>query len=208
MVSDFWLKNYKQSYKSCQIIDFLQELSRKEFRAMDLRKRKTLRSIKEAFYSLRESKNVEQISVTELVRKAEISKATFYLHYHDIFDLSEKLKQEVIRAVIARLEDPMEILSDSVSFMEKLVAALEAEKENIMPLFSGTQSAALPISIEASLKEYIFAHVPQLKNDARIHVYLSYHIQGGYYAYMENVEAVGYRQVISLIQELQTTRNE
>ena len=170
---------------------------------MDLRKKKTLRAIKTAFYTLRESKNVEQISVTELAQKAEISKATFYLHYHDIFDLSEKLKQEVIRAVMSRLEDPMEILTDSVSFMEKLVAALEAEKENVLPLFSGTQAAALPISLEASLKEYIFAHAPHLRIDARVNVYLTYHIQGGYYAYMENVERLGYDQVISIIEEIQ-----
>ena len=170
---------------------------------MDLRKKKTLRAIKTAFYTLRESKNVEQISVTELTQKAEISKATFYLHYHDIFDLSEKLKQEVIRAVMSRLEDPMEIPTDSVSFMEKLVAALEAEKENVLPLFSGTQAAALPISLEASLKEYIFAHAPHLRNDARVNVYLTYHIQGGYYAYMENVERFGYEQVIDMIEEIQ-----
>ena len=172
---------------------------------MDLRKKKTLRAIKAAFYSLRESKNVEQISVTELIQKAEISKATFYLHYHDIFDLSEKLKQEVIRNVFARLEDPMEILSNSVSFMEKLVDALEAEKENVLPLFSGTQAAALPISLEASLKDYIFSHAPHLKNDARVNVYLTYHIQGGYYAYMENVEKLGYNQVIDIIAEIQNT---
>jgi len=174
---------------------------------MDLRKKKTLRAIKTAFYTLRESKNVEQISVTELTQKAEISKATFYLHYHDIFDLSEKLKQEVIRAVMSRLEDPMEILTDSISFMDKLVSALEAEKENVLPLFSGTQAAALPISLEANLKEYIFTHAPHLKNDARVNVYLTYHIQGGYYAYTENVERLGYDQVIDVIAEIQNTMN-
>ena len=172
---------------------------------MDLRKKKTLRAIKEAFLALRRIKNVEQISVTELTQKAEISKATFYLHYHDIFDLSEKLKEEVIHCVIARLEEPMEILTNSVSFMERLVNALEAEKENVLPLFSGTQASALPTSIEASLKEYIFAHVPHLKNDARVNVYLTYHIQGGYYAYMENVEKLGYSQVIAVIEEIQNT---
>jgi len=174
---------------------------------MDLRKKKTLRAIRTAFYALRESKNVEQISVTELTRKAEISKATFYLHYHDIFDLSEKLKQEVILSVMSRLDNPMELLTDSISFMDKLVAALEAEKENVLPLFSGTQAAALPISLESSLKEYIFSHAPYLRNDARVNVYLTYHIQGGYYAYMENVEQLGYNQVIDIISEIQNTLN-
>lgn len=179
----------------------------KEGFVMDLRKKKTLRAIKAAFYALRENKNVEQISVTELTRKAEISKATFYLHYHDIFDLSEKLKQEVILSVMSRLDNPMELLTDSISFMDKLVAALEAEKESVLPLFSGTQAAALPISLESSLKEYIFSHAPYLRNDARVNVYLTYHIQGGYYAYMENVERLGYNQVIDIISEIQNTLN-
>ena len=95
----------------------------------------------------------------------------------------------------------------SIAFMDKLVAALEAEKENVLPLFSGTQAAALPISLEASLKEYIFAHAPHLRNDARVNVYLTYHIQGGYYAYIENVERLGYDQVIDVIAEIQNTLN-
>ena len=55
------------------------------------------------------------------------------------------------------------------------------------------------------MKEYIFAHAPHLRNDARVNVYLTYHIQGGYYAYMENVERLGYGQVISIIEEIQNT---
>lgn len=51
----------------------------------------------------------------------------------------------------------------------------------------------------------IFAHAPHLRNDARVNVYLTYHIQGGYYAYMENVQRLGYGQVISIIEEIQNT---
>ena len=63
---------------------------------MDLRQKKTLRAIGQAFYALRKQKKLEAITVTELCKNAEISKATFYLHYKDIFDLSEKLQDEII----------------------------------------------------------------------------------------------------------------
>lgn len=66
---------------------------------MDLRKKKTLRAIRQAFYDLRKQKKLEAITVTELCRSAEISKAAFYLHYRDIYDLSEKLQAEVIESV-------------------------------------------------------------------------------------------------------------
>ena len=78
---------------------------------------------------------------------------------------------------------------------------------NAGELFSGSQAAALPISIEAHLKNYIFTHAPHLKENAKINVYLSYHIQGGYYAYMENVQRLGYDQVIDIITEIQNTLN-
>ena len=63
---------------------------------MDQRKLKTQQAIHNAFLQLRKEKNLEQISVTELSRLAKISKATFYLHYRDIFDLSEKLQMAIV----------------------------------------------------------------------------------------------------------------
>ena len=55
---------------------------------MDLRTEKTKRSIINSFLELRSRKPLEKITVKELSEKAEINKATFYLHYHDIYDLS------------------------------------------------------------------------------------------------------------------------
>lgn len=54
---------------------------------MDRREIKTKRSIKNAFLKLRSKKEIEQITIRELAEEAEISKATFYLHYRDIYDL-------------------------------------------------------------------------------------------------------------------------
>lgn len=51
---------------------------------MDLRKMKIRTAIREAFIQLRRDKNLEQITVKELSEMAQISKATFYLHYRDI----------------------------------------------------------------------------------------------------------------------------
>ena len=56
---------------------------------MDLREKKTKRNIRNAFIELRAKKPLERISIKELAELAEISKATFYLHYKDIYDLSE-----------------------------------------------------------------------------------------------------------------------
>ena len=67
---------------------------------MDLRERKTKRAIKDAFLQLRVKKPLERIRVKELSELAQISKATFYLHYKDIYDLSEQLQNEVVQDIM------------------------------------------------------------------------------------------------------------
>ena len=47
---------------------------------MDLRQKKTLAAIRTAFLELLGKKPLEKITVKELAEKAQISKATFYLH--------------------------------------------------------------------------------------------------------------------------------
>ena len=54
---------------------------------MDLREKKTLRAIRTAFLQLRGQRPLEKITVKELCELAEISKATFYIHYRDLYDL-------------------------------------------------------------------------------------------------------------------------
>ena len=67
---------------------------------MDLRVKRTTKNIKDAFYELRKKKSVEKISVKELSELAMINKATFYLHYRDIYELSDKLENELIGEII------------------------------------------------------------------------------------------------------------
>ena len=67
---------------------------------MDQREIKTKRAIKNAFLMLRAQKPIEKITIRELAALAEISKATFYLHYQDIYDLSEQIGKEVLTNIL------------------------------------------------------------------------------------------------------------
>lgn len=64
---------------------------------MDLRVEKTIKSIFNTFLEMRAKKPLEKISVTELSNKAMINKATFYLHFKDIYDLSDCLESEACK---------------------------------------------------------------------------------------------------------------
>lgn len=72
----------------------------------DMRVYKTQKLIREAFCELLREKSLNKISVRELTDRIHISRATFYTHYTDVFDLSEQLQKEILN----NLEDALKNL--------------------------------------------------------------------------------------------------
>lgn len=168
---------------------------------MDLREKKTKRSIKNAFIQLRTEKPLERISVKELSELAEISKATFYLHYHDIYDLSEQLQKELLQNVLSSISQPELVLTDSAKFTELLFHAFHAHQSLIDILFSGSQSSILPTNIEKELKNYVFKLIPQAANDHKINILLTYQILGGFYTYQTYHKRYGIDTIMDVLKE-------
>ena len=77
---------------------------------MDIRIHKTRTSIYNAFFTLREKKELEKITIKELTELAKISKQTFYLHYKDIYDLSEQIEKKLINELMESLTYKSDIL--------------------------------------------------------------------------------------------------
>lgn len=62
----------------------------------DRRVKKTKKALQNALAELMTHKELRNITVQELVDKADIHRATFYSHYHDVYDLYEQLEKSVI----------------------------------------------------------------------------------------------------------------
>lgn len=62
----------------------------------DRRVKKTKKALQYALAELMADKELRCITVQELVDKADIHRATFYSHYHDVYDLYEQLEKNVI----------------------------------------------------------------------------------------------------------------
>ena len=153
---------------------------------MDIREVKTKRNITNAFIELRAHKPLEKITVKELSEKAEISKATFYLHYKDIFDLSEQLQKEVIGNILAIVGNPDSLLYDMEVTHKSLQSAFVSYKTLIDILFSGPQESLLPLLLETEMKKAIFLKHPEYEMDSAINTRLSFLIMGSFYAYLHN----------------------
>lgn len=80
---------------------------------MDRKKAKTKAALREAFVDLLREKAIESITVSDLTRKADINRGTFYLHYKDVLDLRDHIKAEVqegLLRIVSTLE-PRELFN-------------------------------------------------------------------------------------------------
>lgn len=67
----------------------------------DTRFRNCGRRIRDALADLLQTKSLTDISVSELSRKAKVSRATFYVHYDNVGDVFDELVGEVMDNVLS-----------------------------------------------------------------------------------------------------------
>ncbi len=168
---------------------------------MDLRVKKTRNGIINAFLQLRAKKPLERIAVKELADLAEINKATFYLHYKDIYDLSEQLENDLFRSVFNSIEHPNSVLSEPKLFIRELTEGFIANQSLIDIIFSDDRRSILADKFESEVRRFIFEKYPQHKDSPELNIALTYMIMGGYYAYSEN-RRFGADTVISVIGDM------
>lgn len=91
---------------------------------MDARVRYTKMVIKESIIGLLQKKPFHKITLTEVCKRAEINRTTFYKYYKDLYDWKEQLEQECLQrtsAILANcvLSDMKEILTQQFQDMRE-----------------------------------------------------------------------------------------
>ena len=69
-------------------------------RSKDLRVRRTINSIRRAFFELVLEKNYNEISITELTERAGINRKTFYLHFSSLDDFVAEIEEEIVADIL------------------------------------------------------------------------------------------------------------
>lgn len=59
------------------------------------RKRESKERIKKEFMNLIQTKELNQISVSDICKRAELNRTTFYANYADIYELADSVRQEL-----------------------------------------------------------------------------------------------------------------
>ncbi|MBR4027173.1 MAG: TetR/AcrR family transcriptional regulator [Lachnospiraceae bacterium] len=72
---------------------------------MDRRIQKTKKAIQSAYMTLLFEKNTTKITITEIAKKANIDRKTFYLHYESTNEIIREIAKEKLDALLIYLEE-------------------------------------------------------------------------------------------------------
>lgn len=67
---------------------------------VDRRVRKTKAALRAGLIKLMQTKSIREITVRELVEEVDINRSTFYLHYADIYDMLNKIEEELLEELV------------------------------------------------------------------------------------------------------------
>ena len=63
-------------------------------------KKKSVEKLEKALIEIIQEKDLNEISVTDLVKKAKVNRSTFYVNFIDIYDLADKLKEQMFQDLL------------------------------------------------------------------------------------------------------------
>lgn len=69
------------------------------------RRRESIEKIEKAFINMLLSKEINQISVTDICKETGLNRSTFYANYIDIYDLADKLREKLEKDFSAQFQE-------------------------------------------------------------------------------------------------------
>ena len=115
----------------------------------DKRIRRTKKLLRQALTRLMQQKDFQSITVTDVVREADINRGTFYAHYRDVYDLRGMIaairpsETVTLKLVLSRLMDYLEENREIVTalikvnapdgFGKKMIGVIEECRMELLP---------------------------------------------------------------------------
>ena len=82
------------------------------------RRKETRDKISKAFITLLQTKEIDEIFVTDICKLAKINRSTFYVNYLDIYDLADQIGQELEREVSFLYQEEKDTNNNSNNFLK------------------------------------------------------------------------------------------
>lgn len=147
---------------------------------MDRRQRKTRDAIFKAFSSLLECKRYENISVQEIIDKADIGRSTFYAHFETKDTLLKAMCSDIFNHIFeGNMCEYNEEIGDMQAKLAHILWHLKEHKKDIIGLLSGESSELFMGYISEYLKILFELYIDDFKKNVPKD-YLISHLVGGF----------------------------
>ena len=139
---------------------------------MDRRKRKTRKAIFDACVALIQEKEFQNITVNEIVERADINRGTFYLHFVDKYDMMNSFENEMIEKIedvilnnIPEKQFEELFIQSRYDTVVEILKCYEENKELLQLLMRSSHSASFQAKLRDKLKFVITEKVfPNFQN--------------------------------------------
>ena len=123
--------------------------------------RRTREKIKKAFAVLMKEKNdLNKITVTALVSKAEITRSAFYTHYDNIYDVAGEIHDDVLDFLISSI-DKLKNLKNIDEYFDEIFSYINKNHD----FYSMILSSNTPLFFTESLSKTISKYINQSLGD-------------------------------------------
>lgn len=169
---------------------------------MDIRIEKTDRAIEKAFLELRAKTPLEKIKIKDLCALACVNKSTFYAHYQDVYDLSDRLEKKLIADILNSVSAVELSTEQTETLTRDLFRAFGQNQTAVNILFSGSRQGIFANCIEKGLRERLSEQDPAFAADPKRGILLSFCVQGCFYAFANNSSQMDEKRLVSLLAEI------
>lgn len=96
---------------------------------------KNRKAILQGYIDMTSEKNIEKITVSDVIKKANVSRATFYAHYKDVNTLKETFEMDFTNILIKQMEESISMLfKDSSQSVFNIFNTFEKNKKMVSAL--------------------------------------------------------------------------
>lgn len=126
--------------------------------SVDRRVARTKRSIRMALIKILAEKSLEDVTVTELSRAADINRKTFYNYYGDVSMVVDEIENEIVADFASAINDIdfLEISKDPSDIFLRLARLIEKDLEFYASVFAAKGQASLLQKIVEPLKKQLW----------------------------------------------------
>lgn len=140
--------------------------------------KKTRKLIKKVFAELiQEKKELSKITVTELVKRAELTRSTFYTHYDDIYEVAKDYELETIELLTCE-DKVLHNNQDILNYFEEIIACLKKNEETYKMLLSSNETLYFLEKLRKMASQKIFSALKNIYYSPNLELDVEFFING------------------------------